>query len=300
MNHLEIIELANAEINKLSGYTINQFSFEIPKDLDETQDMLSIIAKMSPLVGNIMEIKISRMLSTHPELGKLGIWKRQDPDFPDVLFKPIQETPNLGQLGLEIKAWYTFSTEMTGRFKDSQTAFENDHMYVIIAAWLPEKIWWGKPKILKLGIIPAKEIAASRDLHYYNPPDYIIMEPNNTSDRKKNLQQRNTAGYKWQGGDMEAAKKMMEAWGNDFQIYKPSEEHQNKIKELKSAFSYRVDTNFGKIDRINNDRIEKFKAEVLDTEFEGKTLREWYAFLATICKNDFTRISENEDDSSDF
>jgi hypothetical protein len=296
MNSSEIISIANAEINKLVGYTVSQFTIEKPKDLDDTQDMLSVISKMSPLVGNMLEFKISKMLSAHPELGKLGIWKRQDPDFPDVLFNPNADNQFSFQLGYEVKGWYPLATEITGRFKDSQLAFINDEIYVIVAAWLPDKIWWGKPKILKLGIVSAKEIAASRDLHYHNPPDYIIIEPNNTSDRKKNTQQRNTSGYKWQGGDIEEAKKMVESWGADHKKYKLDEDYQAKIKELKNSFSYRSDTNFGKIDRINDCGVEKFKADVLDTEFEGKTVKQWCEFLSIVGKNDFTRVLDNEED----
>jgi hypothetical protein len=40
-------------------------------------------------------------------------------------------------------------------------------------------------------------------------------------------------------------------------------------------FTYRADTNFAKTDRIRHDGIEAFKADVLRTEFKGRTVLEW-------------------------
>ena len=35
-------------------------------------------------------------------------------------------------------------------------------------------------------------------LHYHKPPDYLVFEPEDTSERTANLQQTNTNGYKLQ------------------------------------------------------------------------------------------------------
>ena len=48
----------------------------------------------------------------------IGEWIRQDPGFPDALFKSSIIQPNPG---IEIKAWFPFATEITARFKDSVT-----------------------------------------------------------------------------------------------------------------------------------------------------------------------------------
>ena len=123
---------------------------------------------------------------------KSGTWIRQDPDFPDVRYR----TGAALEAGFEVKAWYPFATEITGRFKDSQNRFAHDQTYVLMFAWVPEHMLYGQPKILDLCIVSARSVAASRDEHYHNPPDYLVIEPLDTSKRTRNLQQTNTSGYK--------------------------------------------------------------------------------------------------------
>ena len=55
----------------------------------------------------------------------MGEWIRQDPGFPDALFKSNTISPNPG---IEIKAWFPFATEITARFKDSITIFSQDNI----------------------------------------------------------------------------------------------------------------------------------------------------------------------------
>ena len=40
-------------------------------------------------------------------------------------------------------------------------------------------------------------------------------------------------------------------------------------------FSYRLDTNFAKIDRIELKSLEEFKSHVLSTTFIDRTIQEW-------------------------
>lgn len=44
-----------------------------------------------------------------------------------------------------------------------------------------------------------RSVAEARDNHYHNPPDYLVIEPEDTTSRTRNLQQTNTNGYKFQG-----------------------------------------------------------------------------------------------------
>ena len=67
-----------------------------------------------------------------------GKWIRQDPGFPDALFKSDTIVPNLG---IEIKAWFPLATEITARFKDSVTIFENDNRVIIKSCGLPKKAY---------------------------------------------------------------------------------------------------------------------------------------------------------------
>ena len=49
--------------------------------------------------------------------------------------------------------------------------------------------------------------------------------------------------------------------------------------QMISKFPYRLDTNFSKIDRINNPIIEKFKKEILDKTFKDKKISEWRKYF---------------------
>ncbi len=48
----------------------------------------------------------------------------------------------------------------------------------------------------KADAIRKRSIAEARDQHYHKPPDYLVVEPEDTSRRTKNLRQTNTNGYK--------------------------------------------------------------------------------------------------------
>ena len=145
------------------------------------------------------------------EFKRSGTWIRQDPGFPDVLYQTNEPV----KAGFEVKAWYPFATEITGRFKDSQRRFSQDQTYVLMFAWVPEHMLFGRPKLLDMCIVSARSVAESRDRHYHNPPDYIVIEPLDTSGRTRNLQQTNTSGYKFQGTpeEMEEARSLIAKWG---------------------------------------------------------------------------------------
>ena len=101
--------------------------------------------------------------------------------------------------GVEIKTWFPLSTEITARFKDSITFFQKNHIDVALISWIPEHIIWGKPQIIDVLVVSGRSVAKARDLHYHNPPHYIIFEPEDTANRTANLQQTNTNGYILQG-----------------------------------------------------------------------------------------------------
>lgn len=270
-----VIREASEYLRGMEGHTFEQLTIHKPSSLFEALNMFKITSKISSIVGNLLEIDATEALRAHSTLGKLGEWIRQDPDFPDVLLDWAQPT----RTGFEIKAWYPLSTEITGRFKDSQTAFIDNAIHVVLFAWLPQHLLWGKPVILKIAIVPGQAIAAARDMHYHNPPDYVVVEPRDTSERTRNLQQRNTSGYKWQSGDVDAAKKIVKSWGRDGAAYSPDTAYQLKLIELRSKFSYRLDTNYGKMDRVVSEGVENFKSTVLEMIVEGKTIGDWIRLL---------------------
>jgi hypothetical protein len=146
-------------------------------------------------------------------------------------------------------SWFPLATEITARFKDGVLHFEEDQTDVALVAWLPEYLLYGKPKVIDVWISTAKSLAIARDIHYHNPPDYLVVEPEDTTTRTANLQQTNTNGYKFQGvpEELAEAEEEVKKWGKDGKIYSPEPQYQKQIKELMGRYSYRLDTNFAKI-----------------------------------------------------
>jgi hypothetical protein len=240
-------------------------------------NLSKVVSKLSPLLGNLIEFNTVEFLNHQPEFGPFGKWVRQDPGFPDVIFQGnVSPTP-----GFEIKTWFPLATEITARFRDSQNHFMHDQTHVAMLAWLPESLIFGKPKILDICVVSGLSVAASRDSHYHNPPDYLVIEPEDTSARTCNLQQTNTNGYKWQGvkEQLRQATKIVRDWGREGRKYKPTREYQAQLRQLMARFPYRLDTNYAKMDRIVHTEIEEFKTRVLASQAHGKTVRDWARIL---------------------
>jgi len=254
-----------------------------PATIAEAVHLAKIVSKLSPMVGNLIEFRSVEELNKRAEYKPHGIWKRQDPGFPDTVFEgKISPQP-----GFEIKAWFPLATEITARFKDSQKHFVQDHTYVAMLAWLPEKIIFGRPKILDVLVVSGQSVAAARDEHYHNPPDYLVIEPEDTSTRTRNLQQTNTAGYKFQDDAKKfaEAKKIVDSWGEGGHKYRHAADYQRRLRDLLSKYTYRLDTNFAKMDRIEHTGIEEFKKKVLKRVVEGNTIEKWAQIIAAEDEN---------------
>lgn len=275
----EVLNQAKGELTSLDSRLIDILEIKRPPSLAYAKQLAKVVSKLSPLLGNMIEFSIVDLLNDYDWHG-CGEWIRQDPGFPDALFKSELVCPNPG---IEIKAWFPFATEITARFKDSVAIFENDNIDMALVAWLPEHVIWGKPQIIDVLVVGGKSVAQARDNHYHKPPYYLVFEPEDTSERTANLQQTNTNGYKLQEDkcDAKAALAEVETWGKDLTRYDPSPEYQKRIKALQAKFEYRLDTNYAKIDRIEHPDIESFKTKVLETEFNGKSIREWSKILGT-------------------
>ncbi len=275
----QILDEAKIELISLDSHLIDILEIKKPSSVESAKQFAKIISKLSPILGNLIEFSTVDLLNKHDWQG-LGKWVRQDPGFPDNLFKSDYVTPNPG---IEIKAWFPFATEITARFRDSVTIFSQDNINMALIAWLPEHVIWGKPQIINVLVVPGRSVAEARDAHYHQPPDYLVFEPEDTATRTANLQQTNTNGYKLQDDkcDINAARAVVEQWGQNAKCYSPTREYQQRLKALQAAFVYRLDTNYAKIDRIKHKDIDKFKEKVLDTGFNGMTIREWAAILST-------------------
>lgn len=239
-------------------------------------------------------------MNDQEEYDGIGVWERQDPGFPDTVFNgSITPTP-----GFEIKAWFPLATEITARFKDSQNHFAQDQTRVCMIAWLPDKLIYGKPCIIDVCVVSGLSVAHARDNHYHNPPDYLVLEPEDTTTRTRNLQQTNTNGYKWQGDayQFREAKELIASWGPEGSLYLPKSEYQQKLRTLIARYPYRLDTNFAKIDRIVHREIEDFKTRVLATKVHGMTIQQWARLFGSGSENKIKGALEkhldiNESDS---
>ena len=279
MNTKDVIRLASQYLADLAGHKFDVLDVSKPVTVNSAVNLAKVISKLSPLLGNLIEFNTVEFLNKQNNFSEFGRWERQDPGFPDTIFVgDIQPTP-----GLEIKAWFPLATEITARFKDSQNHFQFDQTHVAMLAWLPEKIIYGKPYILDVCVVSGLSVALARDTHYHNPPDYLVLEPEDTTQRAANLQQTNTSGYKFQGSADEflEAQKIVASWGAEVKIYKPTKEYQELLRELWVRYKYRLDTNFAKMDRIVHPGIEEFKKRVYKIEVSGMTVGEWNRLLSS-------------------
>jgi hypothetical protein len=278
MNTQEVIFLAREYLRDLVGHEFDVLEVAKPVSPAAAVNLAKIISKLSPLVGNLIEFNSCEFLNDQEGFSEFGEWRRQDPGFPDTVFVgAVSPTP-----GFEIKAWFPLATEITARFKDSQNHFLQDQTYVAMLAWLPEFLIFGKPKIIDIVVVSGASVAKARDDHYHNPPDYLVLEPGDTTSRTSNLQQTNTNGYKFQGTpeQFQEAQALVQAWTGDGKIYLPTPAYQELLRELTNRFPYRLDTNFAKMDRIVHADIEAFKERVYATEFHGKTIGTWNRLLS--------------------
>jgi hypothetical protein len=278
VNTSEVIQRATAHLLTLAGHEFDVLSVSKPVSSAAAVNLSRVISKLSPLLGNLIEFNTVEFLNMKEEFQDLGKWKRQDPGFPDTIFEGITPTP-----GFEIKAWFPLATEITARFKDSQKHFENDNTYVAMLAWLPEYVIFGQPKIVDVCVVSGRSVAEARDAHYHRPPYYLVIEPRDTSARTANLQQTNTAGYVWQGSrdgkEFREAVEIVKGWGEGGESYSSAEEYQRRLAELMGRYSYRLDTNFAKMDRIVHVELEAFKRKVCTTKYCGMTILEWNVLL---------------------
>ena len=277
MNTQDILQSASVHLQALTGHVFDVLEISKPKTAAQSTNLSKILSKLSPIVGNLIEFNTVEFLNGKLEYKPFGEWQRQDPGFPDAIFAgSITPTP-----GFEIKAWFPLATEITARFKDSQDHFRQDQTNVCMLAWLPEQLIFGKPRIIDVCIASGRSVAEARDSHYHNPPDYLVIEPEDTTARTRNLQQTNTNGHKFQGTpeQLAEAQVLVDSWDLKSSDYQTTPEYQALLRELLGTFTYRLDTNFAKMDRIVHSEIEAFKQRVMDKKLYGRRIQDWNRLL---------------------
>lgn len=281
------LDIAAKVLEDLAGADVDAIDIKSVERV-EAPFLAKIVSKLSPMVGNLMEQRIASILNQGSSEG--FSWKRQDPGFPDAVL--IDEQTAEAVAGYEIKAWFVLSTEITGRFRESLNLLRGKNVNVVIVAWCLSNMVFGQPKVLGTLVVSGEELAQSRDFHYHNPPYYLTIEPNDTTARTANLQQSNVNGYRLQEdrSDPISVKRARERSYIAADPHTP--EKQEEAQQLMTELGYRLDTNFAKIDRVENQDVEDFKTEILDQEYLGRTFRQWKTVFADLSsKNDGKRAN---------
>lgn len=100
MNTQDVIKFASQYLEHLSGHTFELLYLYKPKSPEAAVNLAKIISKLSPFLGNLIEFNTVELLNKQDIFSDLGKWERQDPGFPDTIFRSeIKPIP-----GLEIKA----------------------------------------------------------------------------------------------------------------------------------------------------------------------------------------------------
>ena len=283
------VELLTAAVGETLS-TVSIFS----ESSDEAVFLGQNISKLSPLIGNLIERRIPTLLSqrqsgrlpallSQRQSGGMLEWRRQDPDFPDAaLFaagKPVGA-------GFEVKAWYPMATEMTGRFRESQNLLAGKDIRLVVVAWMMSDIIFGTPEIVGVLVVDARSVAKKRDRRYHDPPNYICEEPQDTTTRTRNLQQTNVLGFKLQEQDPERLRTVRQLYAGSPAKNRGSETARGQAlsRELLNAATYRQDSNFAKIDRIDHPKIEQFKANILAMQFRGCSIGQWARDIRTLSR----------------
>lgn len=281
MDCREALEVASRVVASLTGHFVDVLSIKRPYDVQSAIELSKVVSKLSPFVANMLEYTSVQWLNTRHQWPTGTLWIRQDPGFPDTILSGMAApTP-----GIEIKTWFPLATEITARFRDSQTHFVDNNTKVALICWMPEFVIAGRPKILGVWIGDAIDVAQARDVHYHNPPSYVVMEPEDTRNRTINLQQTNCNGHRFQGTSEQLlqAEAIVDSWGSEGRIYCPNQEYQRLLRELigRSSFPYRLDTNFAKMDRIALPSLEEFKTRMLNYQYLDRTIQDWSRAITT-------------------
>lgn len=168
MDYREALEIAASELLGLKGHTIDILTVSKPSDIQGAVELSKLVSKLSPIVGNLLEYAIARHLNELHRWPEGCRWIRQDPGFPDAILSGMPEvTP-----GIEVKTWFPLATEITARFRDSQTHFQANQTKVAMVCWMLENVLAGQPKIVDIWIGDGIDVAKARDAH--GSPDFVV------------------------------------------------------------------------------------------------------------------------------
>jgi hypothetical protein len=229
----------------LEGTVIEDFRLPLPGDLRD-------ISKAAALVSGVVEDRIPELLNsvrahTWDEDNKLHAFefRRFTIGFPDILLVERANPDNV-LFQMEAKSWYILSADsLTARFETSQRVMAKGTIIAVVA-WLLDSVVAGSPKLLRIHSDDARRLADVRDAAWLGIPplgSHRVVHPENAPGTPRNLLQTVTRGEIFRNG----------RWTKD-------------------------SDNYGKLDRLYDEKIRTFRDTVWSLTAAGKTLKEWHDF----------------------
>jgi hypothetical protein len=230
----------------LEGSVINDFNLPLPGDLKD-------LSKAAALVSGVIEDRIPALLNsvrerTWDEDGELHAYEfRRFPIwFPDTLLVERANTENV-LFEVEAKSWYILSGDpLTARFETSTYAMR-DGTVVAIVGWLLDGVVSGSPKLLRIYTDDAKRLAAARDEAWQRIEprgSHRVVQPVNADGTPRSLIKTQATGELQRDG----------RWVKD-------------------------SDNYGKLDRLYDKNLSKFRDDVWSLQAASKTLKAWQEFV---------------------
>lgn len=229
----------------IEGTVIDDIKLPLPGDLKD-------ISKAAALVSGIVEDRVPLLLNqvrerTWDEAGALHAFefRRFTIGFPDILLVERANTNNV-LFEMEAKSWYILSGDaLTARFETSPTVMRPGTI-VAVVAWLLDGVVSGSPKLLRIYSDDANRLAGVRDSAWESiDANHRVVHPQNTPGAPRNLIQTLARGEIFRNG----------RWEKDAD-------------------------NYGKLDRLYDDELTRWRDDVLSLRASSKTLNEWRAFIA--------------------
>lgn len=283
---LRAIEVSRATLAALVGTVLDTVSVH-SIDPAEAPLLGANVSKLSPLTSTLLESRTVRDLAAATEGGRFQI-ERQDPGFPDAgIFLDGVATGH----GLEIKAYNVLATEITARFRASQLALVDKNIHVVLICWVMDRVIHGQPLILDVQFIDAMSLATTRDAHYNHPPDYLVSPPDDNEGRISSMLLRNVEGHVLQPSTTPESRArvrvIQDALLQQAVLGEPHHEVTAELtRHLRANLTYRLDTNFAKLDRIQHPDVEVAKTRNLARVHMGRTFAAWRTVLKDMTGSD--------------
>ena len=297
-NHLD--RVAKDLQDWLDGETIDVLTVNRCKE-ESVIPFLKNMSKLSSLISVEIESMALNRVSNYygNELPQNVEWMLNErvagEKYPDLALTDLTFDPpsNWVWPGVEIKAWCPFATEITGRMKKGQSIMEQYPDKLLLVAWVPENLLYGKPKVVGTWLGDGSDMAESRDDYWFNAPKSIILEPDFSPERDPSEQHTNVDRFLWDDDNskLDEARELARELGISNSNYSYDEEFQRRVRRLYSEYNYNHGTNFRKLARLHYDPLDNFPDNLRESTYiEGKSLQEWDRHLSNENPEPFRKV----------